>query len=61
MLDDLQNPDGCSVDEYAAALEKVLGAKLRICAELQHRLDNLKDLLASEEAQSERVKRVPLF
>ena len=61
MLDDLNEADGCSVDEYAAALEKVLAAKLRICSELHHRLDALKDVMAKEEALSARVKRVPLY
>ena len=61
MLEDLRDPDGCSVDEYAAALEKVLGAKLRICSELQHRLDTLKELLAEEGEISARVKQVPIY
>ena len=61
MLDDLKEADGCSVDEYASALEKVLGAKLRICAELQQRLDALKETMANEEALSARVRQVPLY
>ena len=61
MLGDLVDPDGCSVDEYAAALEKVLAAKFRICSELQQRLDSLKRLMADEEALSARVKQVPLY
>ena len=61
MLDDLREADGCSVDEYAAALEKVLGAKLRICSELTNRLDALKETIANEEALSARVRQVPLY
>ena len=61
MLDDLKDADGCSVDEYASALEKVLAAKLRICAELQQRLDNLKATMVDEEALSARVRQVPLY
>lgn len=61
MLEDLKEADGCSVDEYAAALEKVLAAKQRICSELQQRLDNLKETMANEEALSARVRQVPLY
>ena len=61
MLDDLKDADGCSVDEYASALEGVLAAKLRICAELQTRLSTLKEQMANEEALSARVKQVPLY
>ena len=60
MLDDLE-ADGCSVDDYAAALEKVLAAKLRICSELQGRLDHLKEVMAKEETASANVKQVPLY
>ena len=49
------------MDEYASALEKVLAAKFRICAELQQRLDALKESMANEEALSARVKQVPLY
>ena len=61
MLDDLKDADGCSVDEYASALEKVLAAKFRICSELQARLASLKEQMANEEALSARVKQVPLY
>lgn len=61
MLDDLKDADGCSVDEYASALEVVLAAKLRICSELQTRLSTLKEQMANEEALSARVKQVPLY
>ena len=61
MLDDLKDAEGCSVDEYASALEKVLAAKFRICSELQHRLDALKQMMADEEALSARIKQVPLY
>ena len=61
MLDDLSSAEGCSVDEYAAALEKVLAAKLRICSEMQARLAALKKVMADEEALSARVKQVPLY
>ena len=61
MIDDLKDADGCSVDEYAAALEKVLAAKFRICSELQARLASLKEHMANEEALSARVKQVPLY
>jgi vacuolar-type H+-ATPase subunit I/STV1 len=61
MLADLQQPDGCSVDEYAGALEKVLAAKQRIVSELQGRLDALKEMMAREEALSATVKQVPLL
>ena len=61
LLEELKVADGCSVDEYAAALEKVLAAKFRICSELQARLDALKESMANEEALSARVKQVPLY
>jgi hypothetical protein len=61
MLADLQQPDGCSVDEYAGALEKVLAAKQRIVSELQGRLDALKEMMAREEELSATVKQVPLL
>ena len=37
---------------------QVLAAKLRICSELQHRLDALKETMANEEALSARVRQV---
>ena len=61
MLDDLKQPHGASVDEYAAGLQKVLDAKGRILAEMQRRLDALRDMMAKEEALSARVKQVPLY
>ena len=61
MLDDLKDADGCSVEEYASALEKVLAAKLRICSELQGRLNTLKETMANEEALSQHVRQVPLY
>ena len=61
MIEDLKDADGCSVDEYASALEKVLAAKFRICSELQARLNSLKEHMANEEALSARVKQVPLY
>ena len=61
MIEDLKDDDGCSVDEYATALEKVLAAKFRICSELQSRLANLKEQMAKEEALSAKVKQVPLY
>ena len=42
-------------------MQQVLAAKVRICSELQHRLDALKETMAKEEALSAKVKQVPLY
>ena len=60
MMDDVKEVN-ISVDEYASALEKVLAAKFRICAELQQRLEALKETMAYEEALSARVRQVPMY
>ena len=61
LLDDLCEADGCSVDEYATALERVLSERMRLCQRVQAKLAALKQQLASEEALSARVKKVPIF
>ena len=61
LLEELEAPDGCSVDEYATALEKVIAAKLQRCLRLQKRLGDLKLHLADEEALSARVQHVPMY
>jgi len=52
---------GCSIDEYANALEKVLAEKMGLCLRVQAKLDALKRQLADEEALSARVKKVPVY
>jgi UDP-glucose 4-epimerase len=61
LLEDLEAPDGCSVDEYATALEKVIATKLQRYVQLQKRLGDLKTFLANEEALSARVQHVPMY
>jgi len=61
LLDDLSEADGCSVDEYAVALERVLFEKVALCKRVQAKLNALKKQLADEEALSARVKQVPIY
>ena len=48
--------DACTVDEYTAALEQVVGEKLSLYSRLQGRLAELKRQLADEEALAAKVK-----
>jgi len=61
LLEDRDSDSPCSLDEYAASLEKVLHHKMRLCIRVQARLDALKQGLADEEAQSARVKKLPVY
>jgi len=61
LIEELQEADGCSLDEYATALEKVLLEKYKLCHRVQARLDALKKQLEDEEALSARVKQVPIY
>lgn len=61
LLEDRDSDAPCSLDEYAASLEKVLHHKMRLCIRVQARLDALKQGLADEEAQSARVKKLPVY
>jgi len=58
MIEDLEQPDGCSTDEYAAQLERVIQTKIARYTELQKRLTNLKEFLANEEALGARVNNM---
>ena len=61
LLDDVLEADGCSMDDYAAALERVIAEKLQLYGRLQNKLGELKKSLENEEATSKRLKRVPVF
>lgn len=61
LLEELEAPDGCSVDEYVNALEKVIATKLQRYLKLQKRVGDLKQFLANEEALSARVQHVPMY
>lgn len=61
MLEELEQPDGSSIDLYATQLERVIGAKIARYTQLQTRLESLKALLANEEALSARVHNVPMY
>ena len=61
LLEDIGDADGCSVDEYALALERVIGRKVALCMELQKKLGALKQHLQDEEALSSRVHHVPTY
>jgi hypothetical protein len=61
LLEDRDSDAPCSLDEYAAALEKVLHHKMRLCIRVQAKLDALKQALADEEAHSARVKKLPVY
>ena len=61
MLEDLEQPDGCSLDEYATQLERIIAAKVDRYMQLQKRLGNLKAFLADEEALSARVQNLPMY
>ena len=61
LLGDVLEPDGCSVDEYAAALERVIAEKLALYGRLQRKLGDLKQQLEDEEKTSAGLKRVPVY
>ena len=61
LLEDLQQPDGSSVDDYAAQLEGIISTKIERYMQLQKRLASLKESLAHEETLSARVQKLPMY